>query len=110
MIVYLLISVAVPAIRRVKTLVAGLFMPIRICVYIVWRMVDTVHPLCGELDRTLTCYVAIEKATLFMHDGSQSSLRGAIDAHGGEAQAAKDRFDGLGSNQKNSIVDFLMSL
>ena len=50
------------------------------------------------------------KATLFMHDGSQSSLRGAIDAHGGEAQAAKDRFDGLGSNQKNSIVDFLMSL
>ena len=50
------------------------------------------------------------KATLFMHDGSQTTLMGAINAHGGDAQAAKDRFSGLSNNQKNNIIDFLMSL
>ena len=48
--------------------------------------------------------------TLFMHDGSQTSLSGAITAHGKDAGNAKRAYNNLSSNQQRQIIDFLMSL
>ena len=50
------------------------------------------------------------RATLFMHDGSQTSLSGAIKAHAGDAASAKRAFNNLSGAQQNQIIDFLMSL
>jgi CxxC motif-containing protein (DUF1111 family) len=45
-----------------------------------------------------------------LHDGRTSDLGTAIQAHGGEAQAARDRFLALSSGQRADLLAFLRSL
>ncbi len=56
-------------------------------------------PLWGLSDRTR-----------FLHDGRADSLEAAILAHGGEADAARQRFRSLPSDQLRSLLEFLGTL
>ena len=46
----------------------------------------------------------------YLHDGSATSLRQAIEEHGGEAEKSKDRFGALSENDKQALIVFLKSL
>lgn len=46
----------------------------------------------------------------YLHDGRTSDLSEAILLHGGEAQAARDRFVNLNENDKAALLAFLQSL
>jgi hypothetical protein len=46
----------------------------------------------------------------FLHDGRATTLLDAVLAHGGEAQAVRDRFTALDADDRNAIVLFLSSL
>jgi CxxC motif-containing protein (DUF1111 family) len=46
----------------------------------------------------------------FLHDGRASTVPDAIEAHGGEALVARDRFRGLSSAERAAILAFLGSL
>jgi CxxC motif-containing protein (DUF1111 family) len=46
----------------------------------------------------------------FLHDGRADTLRAAIEAHGGDAGAARQRFMGLPARQRASLLAFLHSL
>jgi hypothetical protein len=46
----------------------------------------------------------------FMHHGRALTLDEAILMHGGEAQAARDAYEGLPAGQRASVVDFLRTL
>lgn len=46
----------------------------------------------------------------FLHDGRASTLREAIEWHGGEAQAARDRFLDLSENDQQSLLQFLRGI
>jgi hypothetical protein len=46
----------------------------------------------------------------YLHDGRALTLREAIELHGGEAQAARDKFVSLNNLQKDLILRFLNSL
>ncbi len=46
----------------------------------------------------------------FLHDGRAKSLEQAIDEHGGEATAARDRFLALPAGERAAIVAFLKTL
>ncbi|WP_455189872.1 di-heme oxidoreductase family protein [Foliimonas ilicis] len=48
--------------------------------------------------------------TFFLHDGRARNLVEAILWHGGEAQAARDKFAGLDSQDRKTLVKFLESL
>lgn len=48
--------------------------------------------------------------TFFLHDGRARNLTEAILWHGGEAQAARDRFAGLPKADRDALVTFLESL
>ncbi len=48
--------------------------------------------------------------TTFMHDGSQTSIDGAIRAHRGQGQTAADAFRNLGSTDRSNLLAFLRSL
>jgi CxxC motif-containing protein (DUF1111 family) len=48
--------------------------------------------------------------TRFLHDGRARSLEEAILWHGGEAEAARDRFKDLPAKDRKSIITFLESL
>jgi CxxC motif-containing protein (DUF1111 family) len=48
--------------------------------------------------------------TTFLHDGRASTVIDAIEAHGGEALAARDRFRDLSSAERAAILAFLGSL
>jgi CxxC motif-containing protein (DUF1111 family) len=56
-------------------------------------------PLWGLSDRTR-----------FLHDGRADSLEAAILAHGGEADAARERFRSLSDDRLRSLLEFLRSL
>jgi CxxC motif-containing protein (DUF1111 family) len=43
----------------------------------------------------------------FLHDGRASSLGGAITAHGGQAQTARDAFVGLDAASQQALLAFL---
>ena len=45
-----------------------------------------------------------------MHDGRARSIRQAIQMHGGEGQASKDKFEKLTETDKNTLITFLESL
>jgi hypothetical protein len=51
-----------------------------------WRVSDRVH---------------------FLHDGRATTLEGAIRAHGGQAAPSAQQFGGLGSADKQALLDFL---
>ena len=44
------------------------------------------------------------------HDGRSMNLRDVILRHGGEAQAARDRFNTAGATRQRQVVQFLQSL
>ncbi len=46
----------------------------------------------------------------YLHDGRALDIRDAILAHGGEAQAARDAFNGLGTAAQGNLVRFLRKL
>ncbi len=46
----------------------------------------------------------------YLHDGRALTINAAILAHGGEAQAARDAYDGLSTNEKNQLLAFLNTL
>ena len=48
--------------------------------------------------------------TTFMHDGSQTSIDGAIRAHQGQGLAAANAFRNLSSTDRNNLLAFLRSL
>ena len=46
----------------------------------------------------------------FLHDGRAQRVEAAIGAHGGEAQASRDRFESLGIARREELLRFLRSL
>lgn len=46
----------------------------------------------------------------YLHDGRATTLREAIDFHGGEAQAARDAFFALTDTEQRQLIAFLMKL
>jgi len=48
--------------------------------------------------------------TAFLHDGRATSIEQAIDFHGGEGAAARDRFEALSLGERAAIVRFLRGL
>lgn len=46
----------------------------------------------------------------YLHDGRAETLHDAIALHGGEAQASRDAYMGLGSTLKNNLISFLEHL
>ena len=48
--------------------------------------------------------------TAFLHDGRATSIEQAIDFHGGEAAASRDRFEALPVGERTAIVRFLRGL
>jgi CxxC motif-containing protein (DUF1111 family) len=47
--------------------------------------------------------------TKFMHDGSQTTITGAIQAHGGQATTARNNFNALGTSDRNAMLTAMMS-
>ena len=45
-----------------------------------------------------------------LHDGRAKSIEAAIELHGGEAEASKNRFTKMNTTEKNAIIKFLTSL
>ncbi len=48
--------------------------------------------------------------TRFLHDGSVSTVEGAILAHGGEGAASRDMFQALSESDKEALLAFLRAL
>lgn len=48
--------------------------------------------------------------TQFLHDGRAKTIRDAIELHGGEASAARDRFKALPGKEREALLEFLKSL
>ncbi|MFO0984331.1 MAG: di-heme oxidoredictase family protein [Planctomycetota bacterium] len=46
----------------------------------------------------------------FFHHGQYTTLRQAVEAHAGEAIAARTAFDGLSKYERDSIIEFLKTL
>jgi CxxC motif-containing protein (DUF1111 family) len=51
-----------------------------------------------------------QTATPLLHDGSAATVAEAIGRHGGEAEAARQRYERLSVTQRAAIRSFLMSL
>ncbi len=51
-----------------------------------------------------------ESEARFLHDGRARSLEEAIRLHGGEAAAARDRYNGLPDETRKALLEFLRSL
>jgi CxxC motif-containing protein (DUF1111 family) len=47
--------------------------------------------------------------THFMHDGSQTTITGAIQVHAGQALAAKNAFNALSTSDRNAMLTAMMS-
>jgi CxxC motif-containing protein (DUF1111 family) len=52
----------------------------------------------------------IQYKTNYLHDGSATSIHQAIERHGGEGQAATDRYNSLSAAQQKLLVEFVGSL
>lgn len=52
----------------------------------------------------------LRKRTLFLHDGSENTLDGAIQRHGVEAAGVTQQFNGLSAAQRQDVIAFLNSL
>jgi Di-haem oxidoreductase, putative peroxidase len=60
----------------------------------------------GDEFRTMPLWRVSDRAH-FLHDGRATSLEGAIRAHGGQAAPSVQQFEGLGSTDKQALLDFL---
>lgn len=63
----------------------------------------------GDMFRTAPLW-GLSKRILFMHDGRATSFEGAISAHGGEAEKAKQRFMSTKLGDRSALIEFLSSL
>jgi CxxC motif-containing protein (DUF1111 family) len=54
--------------------------------------------------------MGLRSATRFLHDGAAASIEQAVDMHGGEATAARDRFRSLKPRDRTALLEFLRSL
>ncbi|MBS2032599.1 MAG: hypothetical protein JST54_32295 [Deltaproteobacteria bacterium] len=52
----------------------------------------------------------IHAKSLYLHNGSATTIDQAIDAHGGEGTASRNKYDALGNADKGRLLDFLNSL
>jgi CxxC motif-containing protein (DUF1111 family) len=64
----------------------------------------------GGRDWRTTPLWGLGDRTRYLHDGRADSLEAAILAHGGEAEAARQRFRSLPSEQRRSLMEFLRTL
>jgi CxxC motif-containing protein (DUF1111 family) len=48
--------------------------------------------------------------TYYLHDGRATTIDGAIQYHGGEADASRAAFNALSAGQKDQVITFLKSL
>ena len=67
-------------------------------------------PALWGLSHNLTLLESRGRAVLFMHDGSATSVEGAIAAHGGAGQTSRSAYNALSSSDKKAVVDFVKSL
>ena len=54
--------------------------------------------------------IGLRSASKFLHDGRTTSLEQAIELHGGEATAARDRFRALSPSERAALLAFLKTL
>ncbi|HYT05519.1 MAG TPA: di-heme oxidoredictase family protein [Gemmatimonadales bacterium] len=54
--------------------------------------------------------IDVRDAKQFLHDGRATTLEQAVELHGGEGSAARDRFKGLPAADRAALVAFLKSL
>ena len=54
--------------------------------------------------------MGLRLATRFLHDGRAETIEQAIELHGGEAAASRQKFRGLGADERSALVEFLKSL
>lgn len=54
--------------------------------------------------------VEAKENTKFLHDGRASSIKEAIELHGGEAQNVRDNFMQLSIQEQESLLNFLRSI
>jgi CxxC motif-containing protein (DUF1111 family) len=52
----------------------------------------------------------LSRRLFFLHDGRARTVQDAVLAHGGEATAARTRYQALNANQRDALVAFLKSL
>ncbi|SHI91247.1 di-heme oxidoredictase family protein [Aquimarina spongiae] len=66
-------------------------------------------PLWG-LGRNIDLLERNGKALILMHDGRATTLDGAIQAHGGEANGSRAAYNNLSQQQKDNLIKFLKTL
>jgi CxxC motif-containing protein (DUF1111 family) len=54
--------------------------------------------------------MGLRVAKRFLHDGRAATIEQAIEAHGGEAAGARDRFRALAPAERDALIAFLKSL
>ncbi|HYT70635.1 MAG TPA: di-heme oxidoredictase family protein [Gemmatimonadales bacterium] len=54
--------------------------------------------------------IDLRGATAFLHDGRAATLEQAIEAHGGEASASRDKFKALPPSDRAALIAFLKAL
>jgi CxxC motif-containing protein (DUF1111 family) len=67
-------------------------------------------PALWGLSHNLTLLETRGRAVLFMHDGSATSVEGAIAAHGGQGATSRSAYNNLSAADKKAVVDFVKSL
>lgn len=69
------------------------------------------HDVSGTQERFLTRRLwGSANEPPYWHDGSLTTLRAAVLAHRGEAQASRDRFASLPTTEQDALIEFLKSL
>ncbi len=67
----------------------------------------------GEISNsefTTARFLGIADTAPYLHDCRATTLRQAIDAHGGESQNARYAFDALSDEEQSQLISFLMGL
>jgi len=73
-------------------------------------LADVCGPDAGPSEVRTEMLMGLQHRDQFMHDGRTFSLEGAIEAHGGEAAAVRDRFMELGILDRAALIRFLDTL
>ncbi|PWJ44475.1 di-heme oxidoredictase family protein [Sediminitomix flava] len=67
-------------------------------------------PALWGIGRNIQLLERNDKATLFMHDGTATSLDGAVQLHGGDASGSRAAYNSLSTSDQQKIIKFLESL
>jgi len=73
-------------------------------------LADICLGLAGPSDFRTEPLLGLDSAKTFLHDGRADTPERAIELHGGEAVAARDRFLALSAPERAALVAFLRSL